>query len=205
MNLLKYFRKKKEATPIKPQWAAKCDMVHVDNSGKAYYKFTDELDMPILRKNELDKNLMELRYGSDLDDVLASMTGALNESHGGKIKPNTTQIGFFCKELRDRKKYLIEGETLFKICANTLIRDDESPYLVDQTLLKEKCETFKNEINENGLYLFFCKVDLRKYLNLSSISIPQFAQMMRSSNARMKAVRHTIDSRFSEQISAQCS
>jgi hypothetical protein len=206
MSFLSKIFKKKEVTKLvtKPLWAAKCDMKHIDNTGRAYYKFVDELDMPLLRKNEIDKGLMEMRYGSDLDDVLTAMDDSLNEFSGGKIKPNTTQIGFFCKELKDRKKYLIEGETLFKICANTLIREDESPYVVDQTILKEKIETFKNEINEKGLYLFFCKVDLMIYLNLSNISITQFAQMMRLSQNRMTAVRRTINSHSLEQRSAQC-
>jgi len=201
MSLLEKIFKKKN---VKPLWAAKCTLAHIDNSGKCYYKFTDELDMPLLRKNELDKNLMELRYGSDLDDVLTSIDGALNELQGGKLKPNLTAVGFFCKELKDRKKYLIEAETIFKLCANTLIREDESPYLVDQAILKEKLEVFKSEISESGLYLFFCKAGSMKYLNLSDISIPQFAQMMRMSKWKMRATRDMISNLSSEQRSAQC-
>lgn len=201
---MKSWFKKKEKPIVKPSWSTKCNIVHIDNSGRSYYKFTDELDMPLLRKNELDKNLMELRYGSDFDDVISSMVGALNElSTGGKIKPDTTAVGFFCKEIQDRKKYLLEAKTLFKIASNTLIREDENPHIVDQNILKEKIETFETEINENGLYLFFCKVDLMKSLQLSNISIPQFAQMMRLSKQRIQAIRAMISNHTSEQRSAQ--
>lgn len=188
MGLLsKFFPKRK------PEWASLCSVVHTDKQKRNYYKFNDEMDMPMLRKHEIDICMMELRYGRDFDDVIQVMDSSLNQTVAGKVKPDLKAVGYLLHEIQERKKYLFDSKILFAICANTLIREDESPFKPDQTITNEKIKVFTDEIGRGGLSFFLIKNDLMKYLPFSNISILQFSQMMNQSDNQDQAVRQTID------------
>lgn len=161
----------------KPDWAATCSLAYTDKKGRRYYQYNDMLNMCVHRKGEIDKNLMELRFGNT-DDVLTALRLTLSAHQKGVIKPDLVTMGYLVNELTDRSQMLIASEILFKLCANTLIRDDENPYIVDEEILIEKIETFKAEIKRGGLHSFFHSTGLLKLIGLSDISMVGLIQCM---------------------------
>jgi hypothetical protein len=189
MSLINYFRTKQ-----KPSWASLCTCVYTDKAGRRYYQYNDELDMSVLRKGEIDKCVMEHAYGSDYRDVFQGIKSALGESdRKGNMRPNIQDISYLAQEILDRDKHLIIPEILMKICAHTLIREDEDPYQVDDEILKQKLTTFKTEIQRGGLHDFFHSTGLLKLLGLSSMSMTTFrsnmiaSEMMQEESRKIRA------------------
>jgi len=169
----------------KPKWASLCSLVYTDKSGRKYYKYNDPLDMCVKRKGEIDKYLMELKYGSNYSDVLSALRTAINQpDKAGNIKPDLVNVGYLVNELADRSDILIIPEILFKLCANMLIRSDENPYIVDVEILNEKIETFTKEIQRGGLHDFFQVTGLLKLIGLSGISKIGLMQYMTASEMK---------------------
>lgn len=187
----------------KPEWAALCKLAYTDKSGRRYYQYADELNMNcVYRKGEIEKCMMELRYGSDYSKVIDEMKASVNGfDKQGNMRPDMVKTGYLIQELIDRKDILLLPEILFKICANTLIREDENPYLVDEEVLEEKIATFKSEIQTGGLHAFFQSVDLLKLIGLSNISIIDFNRLMTASAQRQKQFQAMLNLFTSEQQS----
>jgi hypothetical protein len=169
----------------KPKWASLCSLVYTDKSGRKYYKYNDPLDMCVKRKGEIDKCLMELKYGSNYSDVLFALKTAINQpDKAGNIKPDLVNVGYLVNELADRSDILLVPEILFKLCSNMLIRADENPYIVDVEILNEKVETFTKEIQRGGLHDFFQVTGLLKLIGLSGISKIGLMQYMTASEMK---------------------
>lgn len=191
LNSIKLFR-----TKTKPSWASRCTSVYTDHAGRVYYKYNDELDMCVIRKGEIDKCLMELSYGRDYLDVFKGIKDMLGETDKrGNIKPNLSSVGYLAEEVLVRDKYLIIPDILMKVCANTLVREDENPLIVDAEILDQKIATFKAEIQRGGLRDFFYSAGTLKLLELSSMSTTEFNSHMLASEVmqeRHEQIRASI-------------
>lgn len=179
----------------KPEWAARCSLAYKDKKGNRYYQYNDMLDMCVHRKGEIDKCLMELRFGNK-EDVLDALKLTLSAHKKGVIKPDLVTMGYLVNEITDRENMLIIPDILFKLCANTLIRHDENPYIVDEEILIEKISTFKAEIKRGGLHGFFQSVGLLRLIGLSNISTTDFQQSMNKADQardQQKNLLHTLD------------
>lgn len=177
----------------KPVWASLCSMVYADKKGNRYYKHNDQLDMSVIRKGEIDKCLLELRFGANYHDVFSALKDSLNEhDKRGNMKPDLSKVGYLVNELADREEMLIVPDILFKICANTLIREDESPFVVDHEILGEKVDVFKKEIQRGGLHGFFHSLDLLKLIGLSTTSPVELMQYMIDSETKLHNQKRMI-------------
>jgi len=169
-------------------------LAYTDKSGKRYYKYNDNLDMCVYRKGEIDKCLMELRYGSSYLDVLNALRDSMNEhDKRGNMKPDIVKVGYLVNELYDREDMLLISDILFKVCANTLIREDENPYIVDQEILDEKVNVFKSEIQRGGLHAFFHSLDLLRLIGLSTTSPIELTRYMIDSETKLANQRKVLE------------
>lgn len=188
----------------KPKWASLCSLSYTDKKGLRYYKHNDMLDMCVYRKGEIDKCLLELRYSSSYSDVLNALKDSLNEhDKRGNMKPDLIKIGYLINELYDRDDMLLLSDILFKVCANTLIREDENPYIVDQEILEEKVNVFKAEIQRGGLHTFFQSVDLLRLIGLSTISPVELTRYMIDSETKQSVKIRQFKALISDNLSAR--
>lgn len=201
MNIYRLYRR--IIPRSKPAWATLCKLAYEDSNGMRYYQYQDELDMSLFRRGEIEKAKMELRYGTDYTDVVNGIKGAINRPNrkSGRMEPDIATAGYLVQELIDRKDLLIIPEILFKICATTLIREDENPYLVDQEILEQKIAVFKHEIQRGGLHAFFQESGLLNLINLPNISRAELTRLMIDSEQRLKQVQARIKLCTSEQRS----
>lgn len=175
----------------KPSWAAQCTLAYTDRQNRRYYQYPDMLDMCVHRKGEIDKCLMELRYSTH-SDVLEALKDATNAHKRGSMQPDIVKIGFLVNEITDRSELLLSSDILFKICANTLIREDENPYVVDDEILIEKITTFKAEIKQGGLHGFFQSVGLLRLIGLSNIMPHELTKYMNAYNLNQENIHNIL-------------
>lgn len=177
----------------KPPWASLCTLAFTDRSGRRYYQYSDPMDMSILRKGEIEKCQIELRFGTDMEDICQAMQSAISSSDKkGNMAPDVTMIGYLVQELIDRKQYLVIPEILFRVLATTMIREDENPGIVDQEILAEKVITFQSELQHGGLFDFFRRGNMLGSLDFSGITIIDFKRLMTQSQQRMQSLKRIV-------------
>lgn len=186
----------------KPAWAALCQVKYIDKQKRKYYQYTDEFDMPLVRKGWIDKLIMELRYGSDYDYVIEKLKESLNaHEKKGVMAPDIQTAGYLVQELIDRKKMLLIPDVLFEVLCVTLIREDENPELEDHEIEQEKIATFKKEIKQGGLFPFFQSGGILKLFGLPNCSITEFNRRISDSIAHMERFQMILSPRISEPTS----
>lgn len=179
----------------KPSWASLCSVAFKDKQGRRYYSYNDMLDMSILRKGEMEKYLIELRYGSDLSDVCEAMKEALGAADKkGNMNPDLPMIGYLVQEIIDRKKMLVVPEIMLKIIATTFIREDENPVIIDEEIMDQKLATFKTELQHGGLAHFFHSAGFHRLIGLYNISINELTQLMNESLRRTQSLKRILSS-----------
>lgn len=179
----------------KPAWASVCTAVFIDSHGRRYYSYNDDMDMSIIRKGEIERYRMELRYGTDIEDICTAMQSAIGASDKkGNMSPDIAMVGYLIQELQDRRIMLAIPDILFSMLATTLIREDEQPHIIDGEILKQKCATFKQELQHGGLASFFQQTGLSGLLGFSGISISEFQRLMTGSMHRLQNLKSVVHS-----------
>lgn len=177
----------------KPSWASLCVKAYQDTQGRVYYKYNDELDMCVIRKGEIDKCLMELKYGSDYLDIMNGIIKSANQfDRHGRATPDLIGISYLAQEMIDRDSMLLIPDIMMRICANALVREDENPHIVDQEILVEKINTFKSEIGHGGLHDFFHAGGLLKLVGLSNISATALTRLMTDSKTQLQKTKQNL-------------
>ncbi len=139
----------------------KMKKMFVDSNGKAYYRYIDDLEIPIMRKGQLEKVLKEIQMGISVDESNKIDEFILDEIN--KPKVDRAVIGHLILERKNREKLLIHPELLFEAVAIMYIREDEEPTLVDKEITRQKIEQLKKD-SVGGLYDFFYSSGINTYL-----------------------------------------
>lgn len=164
----------------------KMEKVFVDSSGRVYYRYSRDLDMPINRFKEVQKMLMLIKAGISEDSIKLFISSMKDSINGGK-KPDIAKIGFFITELESRLGVFVDPDTLFSCAALMYIREDESLIEVDSVVHKEKIEQFKID-SQGGLYDFFYSAGLTDYIPFVGTTENEFNEYLRESELKLKAL-----------------
>ena len=147
----------------KPIDKTKLEWMFIDSKGRRYYKFIDDMDIPIVRKGQLQKLVMELSNcisGNELIRFLDAMDNMLNPPEADvQIKINIGRLNVLVSEMKMRKEVLIHPDIMMEIVAAHYIREDENPGDWDEELHREKVKQFEID-SKGGLYDFFYKASL---------------------------------------------
>lgn len=166
------------------------EKVFIDSNGKAHYSPINDFDMPHERTKALEKSLMRLKAGlseEDEDLILDTMEKALNS---GK-KSELAVIGHCIIEMRKRKELILHPDILFDIAALRYIREDEDPSIIDSEKHKQKIEQFKKD-SSGGLYDFFYKAGLSKYIPYLSKLESDWEEYMSLSKIKVEALQNHL-------------
>lgn len=174
----------------------KLTQVFIDSKGKRYYRYPNDMDIPILRKGELERVLREVQYGlsrDELSDILDAMTKALSDQRGDKIVPNFAKVGFLVEEIKNRKEMLIHPDLLFEAVAMLYIREDEDPAIVDKEIVRQKMIQLKEDSKE-GLYDFFYTSGLHAYIPFLQKSEEDWMELWEEGKVRMETMKRFLTS-----------
>src|SRR3990167_4205337 len=113
------------AEQSKPKDFTDMELAFIDSNGKRYYKYKDEMDMPLKRWAMLQQFFGELTMVMTHGELMR-ITDAMQTALGGKDR-DIAMIGFLIKEIKNRCEMLLHEEILFRIVACLYIREDEEP------------------------------------------------------------------------------
>ena len=150
---------------------AKLELCFSDSKGIKYYKFPDNMTLPIERFGKLQEYMMWMSSGitaSELDSLLDEADKALTD--GLLQKKNASKIGFILSEIRDRKDMVLHTELIYNFLSVQLVRQDEPPEHYNNSIQMEKVTQFKEETKNGKTYDFFLRIGLKKLNDLFSMS-----------------------------------
>lgn|SRR3990167_7086294 len=180
----------------------KLTQVFIDSKGKRYYRYPNDMDIPILRKGALEKCLMEIESGlsgNELERILTAMSDALNERKGDRMIPNIAKVGFLVEEIRNRKNLLLHPDLLFEAVSILYIREDEDPAKVDGEVMNQKLVQLKEDSRE-GLYDFFYTSGLSAYIPFLGKSEDEWMEYYQEGIVKMEAMKKFLSTSEQESL-----
>ena len=167
-----------------------------DLDGNGYYKFSNDLSLPMERLGKLQEYMAWLSAGitgDELDKMLDSAEKAIND--GLKTSKNAAKIGWIISELRDRKKMIVHEELFYNVIAIQIIRYDESVGEFNNEIQMQKVEAFK-KLNNNNDTFFLNIQEFLKALNWSNITKNELLNILKDSTIRIQATEKVMLSLF---------
>lgn len=188
----------------KPFSFEKLQFAFVDSNGKRYYRYSDDLDMPIVRKGYFEKCFMEFDAAisdKELKLIIHAMQAAIHrKDKQGRMNPDIAMIGHLITEMENRNGQLIHPEIMFDMVATLYIREDENPGTVDQEIHNQKVIQFKQD-SQGGLYDFFYQSGLERYIPFSALSARDLEAILTLSERKVKAMITQAEKYISENAS----
>lgn len=141
----------------------------MDSVGNNYYKYIDDMDMPIERKAQLERYLIELdaklsrrEVKMFVDAMKAKIEEIINSPQKGKIT-GLASLALMVEEIERREEMILHPELLMDIASVTYIRHDELPQTFDEDIHRQKVTQFNLDA-KGGLYDFFYQGGLSAYM-----------------------------------------
>lgn len=160
-------------------WKHKADLLKgtefafADSQGRKYYRYIDDLDIPVIRKGRIQLFLTELSRGLDnnetsmfLNHMESQIEAALSQPKNvSNVSKYLASLMHLVGEMKLRKDNILHPTLLMDMAAIMYIREGENPFEFDQTIHNEKVETFTTDVSERlGLYDFFVLARLDAYI-----------------------------------------
>lgn len=182
--------KKKVVTSI-PH--SKLELCFTDSNGKKYYKFPEQMSLPVERFGKLQEFMMWMSAGLtsvELDTLLDEADKALMD--GLMQKKNAAKIGFVITQIRERKTMVIHTELLYNFLAVQVIREDEPTEFFNNAIHLEKIEQFKEETKGGKTYDFFLRIGLKKLNDLFNMSEAEWTRFWGESLEAQRVLKEAV-------------
>lgn len=144
-----------------------------DNDGRSYYRYSDEVNMPMTRLAKIQEYTMVISRGlteQQLDDLLKRAEDLIFS--GLKHPRNAASLAAIITEMRERKTKIVPVNVYYNFLAVQYVREDEDPIEVDEEIHREKVEAFAKSAEHGFPDGFFFQLpeskELFKLLNLST-------------------------------------
>lgn len=181
---------------------AKLEFAFLDSEGNQYDKFTNDMDIPVLRKGQLSRMEQELYScisDEELKDFMQVMEDALNNTDkAGHMKPNIGLIGKMITEIKQRKQLLLHPDLMFNIVACMYIRRDENPAEFDLEIQEQKVAQLKKD-STGGLYDFFYSSGIKELLPFLTITEKKLDEYLEVAQSEIKIQNKWIKSHLKKE------
>lgn len=149
----------------KPDWKKDCEFQFKDSQGLDYYRYVDEMQLPIKRTEAVQIAIREIQNKISDQDLKAFL-----ENHNKILfgsEPNEKKLELLARHaaiLKERTEFTVAApDLLMNLTAYLYIREDEDPYSIDEVIHEEKIKQFT--IDSRGvLAVFFYNAGLSAYL-----------------------------------------
>ena len=153
-----------------------------DKKGRAYFKYDDELKIPIQRMDFADVVIKEVESRISNEDLTAFIDNQEKITFSDK-KPEEKlrDLSHHLRLLKERTETLPSPDLLMKLAMVFYIREDENPAILDQNVLKEKVRDMLAE--QTDLHGFFYQAGLDRYYPLSNISTKNINELLQKAQS----------------------
>lgn len=141
----------------------KMEMVFLDSEGRKYFSYLDPMEIPVVRRRQLEIKLLEADSGVSLDILNLWLDNIDKECESVDPKKAVLNISRLSKSLRERTDLGADVELLMKICCIIYVREDQNPHVWNEKLEEEKFEQLMKD-RAGGLYDFFIMTGLSEFL-----------------------------------------
>ena len=164
-----------------------------DSEGIGYYKFSKDVEVPIMRLAKIQEYLTWLSKGVDKSEYLKCLEVAEKGLEGGiKDGKGLAKIGFVLSELKDRCNMVLHDELFYNIIAVQLVRADENPTEFNNEIHMQKVDEFKR-LDSLGDSFFFHIQEFLNQLGLSSITKSQYETLLKESQEVRQATERMLN------------
>lgn len=180
----------------KPIEKYKLDWCFIDSNGKRYYKFIDDMEMPVERYGQIQRLLVELSNcisGPELKIFLTKIMEHLDPGaeEGERKKIRIGEAIHLVQEMLLREDLLLHPEIMMEIISASYIREDENPAKWDEELHQEKVAQFRKD-SKTGLYDFFHKPGLAVLIPFAKLSEVEWLKYWAKSGVKIKAMKRFL-------------
>ena len=194
MNLLKSLFLKPKQPHFEAHIASDLEYRFKDDKGRSYYEVGKVMKFPLERHSHRAQISQWMSSGltsQELDKLLDAAEAQLEALVAGK-KGSLAKAGAALHEIRTRKELVIHPDLMMQYIAVHLIREDESPYTVDLSIMDDKIASFRKMIAGGRLLDFFpldCLTALNAHTNLSR---EEFQESWNESQMELKMLNQKI-------------
>jgi len=172
---------------------AKLELCFTDSKGIKYYKFPENMTLPLERFGKLQEYMTWMASGISPDEIDMLMDKADKALTEGLLqKKNAALIGFIISEIRNRKGMVIHTELLYNFLAVQVIRQDEAPEVYSNSIQMKKVEQFKEETKNGKTYDFFLRIGLKKLNALYNMSEAEWSRLWEESIQAQRLLKEAM-------------
>lgn len=180
----------------------------IDLDGKKYYSFREATSLPIERLGKLEeyKVLMSSGLHKGVIDELTTymeeiLSKIVNSGLDVEVKKNSSKnianLGMLINEIKERQKTFIPIELFYAFLACQLVREDENPYVFNESTHNQKIVALMSLNEVNGGF-FFGQKELNQLKNLLSMQEEEWNEYWQTSMAHHKARIKALEIYLSE-------
>jgi hypothetical protein len=156
------------------------EVVHAfDFKGEAYWKFSNEYNLPFERMQAAMGILEELEMGVDKHFLQAVTQSVKEQLEKGKL----SEAWKWLHELDERLSWPIDADHVYRLAAVTFMQAHENPYAYDPMLARKKIDSWRTQDKDAELLRsFFLKLGLMHYLGPltdADIALPDYTAAQR--------------------------
>jgi hypothetical protein len=152
----------------------------IDLQGKKYYSFPEATALPIERLAKMEEYKVYMSSGlhnqaiTEITDYMQSILEKIvNSGIDNEVKKNSSKnigdLGMLIRELKERQKTFIPIEIYYAFLAIQLVREDENPYMFNNSVHNSKIAALMDLNEINGGFFFGQRESkqLQSWLNMS--------------------------------------
>lgn len=175
----------------------------VDMLGRRYYSFPEATALPIERLAKLEEYKVLMSSGlhngvieeltNAMDNILSNIVNSGLETEVKKnSSKNLANLGMLINEIKERQKIFIPIELFYAFLSCQLVREDESPYVFNESIHKDKIVALM-ELNEKNGGFFFGQKELSLLRNLLNMQEEEWNEYWQTSMEHHKHRRKALE------------
>lgn len=180
----------------------------VDMLGRRYYSFPEATALPIERLAKLEEYKVLMSSGlhngvieeltNAMDNILSNIVNSGLETEVKKnSSKNLANLGMLINEIKERQKIFIPIELFYAFLSCQLVREDESPYVFNESIHKDKIIALM-ELNEKNGGFFFGQKELSLLRNLLNMQEEEWNEYWQTSMEHHRYRRKALEIYLSE-------
>lgn len=175
----------------------------VDMLGRRYYSFPEATALPIERLAKLEEYKVLMSSGlhngvieeltNAMDNILSNIVNSGLETEVKKnSSKNLANLGMLINEIKERQKIFIPIELFYAFLSCQLVREDESPYVFNESIHKDKIVALM-ELNEKNGGFFFGQKELSLLRNLLNMQEEEWNEYWQTSMEHHRYRRKALE------------
>lgn len=175
----------------------------VDMLGRRYYSFPEATALPIERLAKLEEYKVLMSSGlhngvieeltNAMDNILSNIVNSGLETEVKKnSSKNLANLGMLINEIKERQKIFIPIELFYAFLSCQLVREDESPYVFNESIHKDKIVALM-ELNEKNGGFFFGQKELSLLKNLLNMQEEEWNEYWQTSMEHHRHRRKALE------------